>query len=185
MGAFAPTVSGALQGLDGLIQAVPAVQAAQNIAGLANTIRDRDDDDLKRQQNQALDELRAKQKLQEQQLAANVAAEREKIAVQAANEEQNRRSALRRAVARQRASFGASGIGNASGGSSQAVLLGLFEESEADKTARTRLDNLRNAALDQELSQNRSLNVLQRTQLQERQRLQRELSRTGFGQNLF
>ena len=52
-----------------------------------------------------------------------------------------------RAVARQRANFGSSGISSDSG-SGQAVLLGLFDETEDELARREQLDNLRNRALD-------------------------------------
>ncbi len=59
-------------------------------------------------------------------------------------------------------------------GSAQAVLLGLFDESEDERTKREELDSLRLTALDQNIGQSRALNVLQRTQLAERQRLMRQ-----------
>ena len=93
--------------------------------------------------------------------------------------EDERRAALRRAVARQNARFGASGIGG-SGGSAEAVLLGLFDESEEDLASRERLDNLRNRSLDLNVAQNSSLNVLQRSQLQQRQDFQRNLTNFKF-----
>ncbi len=63
-------------------------------------------------------------------------------------------------------------------GGGLAVLLGLFDESDADRTQREHLDSLRSAALDSDLSQQRALNVLQRTQLQQKQALERELLET-------
>jgi hypothetical protein len=70
-------------------------------------------------------------------------------------------------VARQRANFGAQGV-SAGGGSAQAVLLGLFEESEEERARRERLDGLRVRVLEDDLAGRRASNVLQRTQLQER-----------------
>lgn len=123
-----------------------------------------------RSQELALRQLQDQQRLNAQNLAQQTALEREKIAVQAKNAEQERQTALRRAVARQRANFGSQGVGG-SAGSSQAVLLGLFDESEQELASRERLDNLRNRALDLDVSQNNSLSLLQRTQLQERNKL--------------
>ncbi|MEC7028226.1 MAG: transporter, partial [Pseudomonadota bacterium] len=97
---------------------------------------------------------------------------REKLAAEAKNAEENRLSALRRAVARQRASFGATGL-SANEGSAEAVLLGLFEETDQDRQQRERLDTLRNRALDNDLASTQSLNVLQRSQLAQQQRLER------------
>ncbi len=176
MASFAPTVSRALEGVDGLIQSVPAIGAAQNVFGLANVIRNTSGRQKQSQQNIALEQLKQKQQLQQRQLLAQNNLKREKIEIQAQANEEKRLSALRRAVARQRASFGARGVGNSGGGSSQAVLLGLFEESEEEKQRRGELDGIRASALDLSQSKRASINILQRTQLQERQRFDRALS---------
>ena len=131
-------------------------------------------------QDIALQRLRAQQALQEQQASADAALSRQKIALDAGNAEEERKKALRRAVSRQRANFGAQGI-SSGGGSAQAVLLGLFEESDAEKKKREQLDTLRLNAIDQGLGQRTSLNVLQRTQLQEKQKI----SQISSGERLF
>ncbi|PCI55951.1 MAG: hypothetical protein COB36_03920 [Alphaproteobacteria bacterium] len=131
-------------------------------------------------QDAALQQLRVQQSLQEQQAAADAALNRQKIAIDAGNAEEERKKALRRAVSRQRANFGAQGI-SSGGGSSQAVLLGLFEESDAEKKKREQLDALRLTSIDQDLAQQKSLNVLQRTQLQEKQKI----TRLSTGERLF
>ncbi len=120
--------------------------------------------------NQALDQLKARQELQQKQAAADAALQKQQIALSAAQENEERQKALKRAVARQRANFGSQGIGSGAG-SSQAVLLGLFEESEDEKARRDALDNLRNKAIDQDLSNGNALNVLQRTQLEEKNKI--------------
>lgn len=131
-------------------------------------------------QDAALQQLRAQQSLQEQQAAADATLSHQKIALDAGNTEEERKKALRRAVSRQRANFGAQGI-SSGGGSSQAVLLGLFEESEAEKKKREQLDALRLTSIDQDLGQQKSLNVLQRTQLQEKQKI----TQLSTGERLF
>lgn len=123
-----------------------------------------------REQQLALRQLQDQQRLNQKQAAQDAALERERIAVQAQAAEEDRQRALRRAVSRQRANFAGSGISSANG-SAQAVLLGLFDESEEELAQRERLDNLRNRSIDLGVSQNRSLNVLQATQLKERQKL--------------
>lgn len=128
----------------------------------------------------ALQQLQARQAEEQRQRVQDAALERAQLNAQAAEVERERKGALKRAVARQKASFGGSGIGS-TGGSSEAVLLGLFEESDAQKAQRERLDHLRLGAIDQNLSQQGSLNVLQRTQLQERQKL----NNLSSGLNLF
>lgn len=127
---------------------------------------------LRAEQEMVLRQLTARQAAEEQQALAEARIQKDKIAADAQANEQKRRAALRRAVARQRVAFGGSGFSGGDG-SSEAVLLGLFEESEQDKAASMRLDSLRNAALDQSLDEKRTLNVLQRSQLQERQALER------------
>ncbi|MCE7887217.1 MAG: hypothetical protein DYH13_06920 [Alphaproteobacteria bacterium PRO2] len=85
--------------------------------------------------------------------------------------ENERIQTLRRAVARQRARFGAQGIGN-NGGSSEAVLLGLFEESEQEKLKREQMDNLRNQSARLDVEGRHSLNLLELTSQAERRNLE-------------
>lgn len=169
MGALTPVITG-------LTTLTTAVSAADKLIGVTRDFaRDPYESQrqaLRAQQDLALQQLSAQQALDEQQAVRDADLQRQKVATDALNAEQNRRAALRRAVARQRAQFGVSGL-SAGDGSSEAVLLGLFEESEQDKVASQRLDGLRMAALDQDLSDRRAINVLQRTQLQEKQALQR------------
>jgi hypothetical protein len=122
----------------------------------------------------ALRQLRQRQAAELAGSEAQAALDRQKLAADSQAADDLRRSALRRAVARQRASFGVQGVGS-SGGSAQAVLLGLFDESESDKQNRERLDAIRSTALDQGLSQTKRINVLQAAQLSERQKFAREL----------
>lgn len=135
--------------------------------------------DMRREQDAALRQLQQRQNAQAQQLANQTALERERIAALADQDEEKRLASLRRAVARQRASAGASGV-TSGDGSSQAILLGLFDQTEDELKERERLDNLRNASLDLDLSNQASINVLQRTQLQERQRLERQIGDDRF-----
>ena len=159
---------GAIQSFTSLLPALTGTIGT--IAGTVNTVQNLANPD--RDQDLALDQLRQRQQLQQQQLAQETALEREKLALQAGQDEAERQSALRRAVARQRAKFGASGLGaTPEGGSGEAVLLGLFEENDEERQKRTQLDNLRSASLDLEQSQARSLNLLQATQLAEKQSL--------------
>ncbi len=138
----------------------------QTLAGVSNRQQEKED-------RLALDQLKRQQTLQQRQLEEKAALERQQIALNAKLTEEQRQTALRRAVARQRANFGAQGVGSATG-SSQAVLLGHFDESDDERQRREELDALRVTALDQNVSQNRALNILQRTQLSERQKIQRQ-----------
>ncbi len=156
---------GAMQSFTSILPTLTsALGTVQTIAGTVNTVKSLagSNDDL------ALDQLKQTQALQSQQQAESLELQKQNITLNAAENESDRKDALRRAVARQRASFGSSGVG-ASGGSSEAVLLGLVEESEEDRASREASDTLRLQAIDQDLSQNQALNLLQSTQLAERQ----------------
>ena len=169
MGALTPV-------LTGLTTLTTAVSAADKLIGVTrNFARDPYESQrqaLRSQQDLALAQLSAQQNLDQQQAIAEADLQRQKIATDALSSDQKRRAALRRAVAKQRTQFGGSGL-TGGDGSTEAVLLGLFEESEQDKATSTRLDTLRSAALDQSLNDRQALNVLQRAQLQERQSLAR------------
>lgn len=166
MAALTPVLS-LLGTIGSVVSAGTAVLGGvQTLSGIGNRQQEKED-------RLALDQLKRQQNLQQKQLEERTALEREQIALNARLTEEQRQAALRRAVSRQRANFGSQGVGSASG-SSQAVLLGLFDESDDERQRREELDSLRVTALDQNVSQNRALNILQRTQLSERQKLQRQ-----------
>ena len=175
MATLVPTLATAVSTVAPILS---SAQAVSTIVG-SNNQRSSSTRNLEAQQQQALVQLQERQAQQQQQLVADNALERERIAASASAVDEERRAALRRATARQRAQFGASGITPNSSGSAQAVLLGLFEESEGERAQREEIDNLRTRALDLGESQRASVNVLQRTQLQERQRLDREIARSN------
>jgi len=131
----------------------------------------------RKSQDQSLKQLKKRQDLDQKIAQQNAQLNRERIAIDSRQSEEKRKRALRRAVSRQRANFGAQGIGSGAA-SSQAVLLGLFDESDEERKRREELDNLRLSSIDQNLSQGASLNVLQRTQLEQRNNL-RNLSAIG------
>lgn len=129
----------------------------------------------KAQQKLALRQLQETQAASLQKAQEDAQAQRAEIELSAQQDEEERRSALKRAVARQRAQFGAQGIGTNGSGSAQAVLLGLFEESDDERERREQLDALRTQSLETGLAQQVRINTLQRTQLQQRQNLDRTL----------
>lgn len=161
MGAVTP-LAGILPVLTGIGSAVSFIDKQ---TGLFNRITGRDD-------KTELKQLNERNRLQQQQLAQNIALQKEQGALDAAQKDSERREALRRAVARQRAKFGAQGVGS-NGGSSEAVLLGLFDESDEERKKREDVDALRTRALDNNLSQAAAGNLLEATQLAERQKVQR------------
>ena len=155
--------------------AMPVLRAVNAIRGVADSSGDNGHDALRAQQDLAMKQLRAQQGLGDASAAERDALDRQKISLDSAAADKSRRDALRRAVARQRAAFGAQGL-SATDGSGEAVLLGLFDESESERAAREKLDTLRMQALDQENMEHQLINVLQRTQLKEKQNLDRALS---------
>lgn len=82
------------------------------------------------------------------------------------------RDALRRAIARQRAQFGASGI-DMDSGSAQAVLLGIYDENDEKRAQREALDSLKSNILDNNYANQQRVNTLQLTQLKERNKLKK------------
>jgi hypothetical protein len=131
--------------------------------------------DLYRQQQRELDQLTAQQAANTQVAAQNAVLKREEISAQADADNRRRQNALKRSVAKQRAQCGASGIGAQGGGSGDAVLLGLFEQNEEDKNEAAALDQLRFKALDSDLANKRTLNLLQAQQLRANQNLERAM----------
>jgi len=130
------------------------------------------------QNSQALRQMEAQDALEEQQRAESNALQKAQIDADARTAEADRRRALRSAVARQNARTGASGIVSGDG-SSEAVILGLFNESEEEAKQREESDALRKAALDQDLEQRQSLNLLQREQFAEQQNTKNALGAFG------
>lgn len=152
--------------------------AIGNVRNASETLTRQEDerrrDQLKAQQQAAIGQLKQSQDEALRAQEENAALSRAKIGLDAQSAERERKAALRRAVARQKTAFAAQGLGaDISDGSSQAVLLGLFDESDEEKSSRDRLDNLRLSALDQDIEQQKRVNVLQRQQLLERQNLER------------
>lgn len=155
------TAATVLKTLDSTFSAIQSFGSSAEKQAQANTLA---------QQDLALKQLQAQQQLGQLNAEQNAALERQKIANDAASADATRITALRRAVARQNAQFGASGVSG--DGSSEAVMLGLVNQSDADKADQDALDTLRYQAIDQNLDQQKSVDVLQQAQLQQRQNLQ-------------
>ncbi|MEK7801846.1 MAG: hypothetical protein AAB276_05270 [Pseudomonadota bacterium] len=81
------------------------------------------------------------------------------------NAETDRLQRLRRALSTQQAKAGGQGIGN-DGGSNNAVLQGINEVSDISRQENQSAFNQSNNSIDQSLSQQRQINLLQRQQLQ-------------------
>ena len=115
-------------------------------------------------------QLRASNALSEEQAAQRAAIERQQNQLQLLKDETDRKSALKRAVARQRAIFGGQGIG-LEGGSSEAVLLGMFDESGLDGDYNRQQSALRNSAANLSLSQMQQKNLLAESNAREKNNL--------------
>ena len=90
---------------------------------------------------------------------ANARAQTEQIRQNQIIEERKRRDRLRRALATQRARFGAQGIG--SGGSSQAVLAGLAAEAEQENADSRAQASSRISQINDQLAWSRRKNLLE------------------------
>ncbi len=132
---------------------------------------------LRSEQDQSMDQLISTQNLGNRQASAETANRLEELRTAAEADERRRRQALRRAVAKQRARFGARGV-SAAGGSGEAILLGLVDETAEERREAEQADRLRAQALRQSLADRNRRNLLEQSQLAERHRLQM-ISRLG------
>lgn len=178
MGAITSTITGLTNTISAVNTLVDTVQGVTGGSSQPQVV-DNSAEILRAQQRLALQQLKAQQNAQARDQAEQAALSREKIQAEAAAAEKERLASLRRAVARQRAAFGASGI-DSGDGSAEAVLLGLFEETDQDRTERERLDDIRNRVLDQDQAAQNRLNVLQVSQLRQRQQLERAVEGGWF-----
>ena len=142
--------------------------AVQTISSTVDSFSGRD---IRAQQNLAMRQLQQQQSLSQQQATAKSASDRAQIALDAKQTEDARRTALKRAIAKQNVNFGASGVSKS--GSGEAVLLGLYNEADDDLNYNKSLDQLRYNAIDRGLYNAQQNNILKRNQLSEQQRLQR------------
>lgn len=102
---------------------------------------------------------RAAYNAQEKQIQQDAENQRKQLALESEKDEADRRDALKRALAKQKAAFGAQGI-DTSDGSGQSVLLGLLQESDEDQNYNNRLNRLKRTALAQQTDQKRQRNLL-------------------------
>lgn len=148
--------------------AIQALQVAATVGTVAQAVNSG------REKSQSSD-IALKQLQQQQQLSQKIASDnanlqRQQLFEASKTAEQERRLALKRAVARQRAEFGGSGVSSGDG-SSEAVLLGLFDESEDQRNSRERLDNLKLQSINQSVSNASRQNTLKYTQAKQKNKL--------------
>lgn len=95
----------------------------------------------------------------ERAIAANDALSKQKLELEAEKDASDRRNALQKAVAKQRAAFGGQGI-DTNDGSGEAVLTGLFKQNDEEKSYSDRLDNIRRQTIEQDTAEKRQRNLL-------------------------
>jgi hypothetical protein len=117
----------------------------------------------------------SQQRRADKQASADLKRQQQSITLQAQQDETNRRDALRRAVARQRAIFGAQGI-DSNDGSAEAILLGLTRESDAEQDTKNQLTSLRQSALTQAAENKQRKNLLSLNQAYDDMRLSKLFS---------
>ena len=131
---------------------------------------------------QAAQNLKATQELQMEQLQqteaadtaasdANIQTQMDQTQLSANTSEQTRRDALRQAVAKTTVSLAGQGI-DPHDGSGEAILLGQIKASDQARQASDAASQLRMQALSQQAADINQRNLLEQTQLAERQRLQ-------------
>lgn len=147
-----------------------ALGAAQTIASTVGTVQALSNNNPS--DSLALKQLQELQALQEAQSTQDAALAKQELALKAQQEASARKAALKKAVATQRAAYGGSGV-SSSGGSAEAVLLGLYEDTATQQAESNASTSLNLQAIDQSLAQEKAINVLQASQLQEKQELTR------------
>jgi hypothetical protein len=151
-----------------------ALGAATRFAGTINA--GGGNRELRRQQELALQQLNQRNAFEEEQAQKKRDRDLMMLQAEAGESERRRASALKRSVSRQRALFGGAGVDPEDGGSAEAVLLGLFEESDAERQSREQLDQLRRAVIDDSFDGLKGRNLLETSQLAARQQLQSRLA---------
>ena len=149
------------------------LSAVSTLATSVDTLTGGQRRDRRAEQDLALRQLQARQANSEREAQAKAEADRQEIALQNQQDEELRRKALRRAIAKRNAQVGASGAGRT--GSNEAVLLGLINDVDDETQNANALDQLRFNTIDRGLENLQTRNVLERTQLAEEQRLKRAI----------
>jgi|GEM_PF-1841823 len=150
--------------------------AVSTLANSVDTLTGNSSRDLRQEQHLIAQNLQQSHALEEQQAQTKAAQDRAQIEEQAKQTEEARQKALRRAIAKQNARMGASGVSTS--GSGEAVLLGVYNDSQDEARNNTTLDQLRYNTIDNNLQNIQQNNILERTQL-----AQQRLSLAGARRN--
>lgn len=133
--------------------------------------RSREMEWLTRGQNQEGTQLRANQEAALRTQETDAQTRLAQLAATAEADEKRRVDALRRTMARSRASMGANGV-SAADGSGEAILLGLVNDTDGERQDARKIDQIKRQAIQQEVDSVRRRNLLEQAQLAERQRLE-------------
>jgi len=113
------------------------------------------------QSSNELSNLKSQQNLEQEQQQTNTNAQLQQIELQSQQDEQDRLKALKSAVAKQRAAFGASGVSSSDSGSASAVVTGYLNDSNSEKSQNEKTNNLKKQALTDSLNQTKQKNLLE------------------------
>lgn len=160
--------------------ATTAIQALGAVNSVLGSVDNYYDDSGKR----AYEQTKSMQRLELQQAKERAASDKAQINLASEQADKERRDGLRRIIAKQRAAYGSEGI-STQDGSARAVLLGMFDESDDERVEREALDNLKKAAIDQNISQIQRMNTLQLTQLKEKNKIKKAQSAFDMFSDIF
>ncbi|PWC34182.1 hypothetical protein TSO352_28170 [Azospirillum sp. TSO35-2] len=145
-------------------------QKDEAAAAAAAAARAKEMDDYRAAQDQTLAQLRAAQDQTYRGQEGDAQTQLAQLTAAADAAEQRRLAALRQTVAKTRAGLGARGV-TAQDGSGEAILLGLTNASDTERKDAQATDQLKRAAIQQNLEEVKRRNLLEQSQLADRQRL--------------
>ncbi len=116
---------------------------------------------------QAVSQKNREADLKLQQLQQSVAQQKKQNLLTLEQNDAERRAKLRTLLSQQRASFGGRGLDTTSG-SSEAVIQGMLDDSDQERAASESKVLAANKELDQQVSQQKRLNLLQKEQLRQK-----------------
>jgi len=120
-------------------------------------------------------QMQQKNALELKNLQNKTAYEKAQMRLDAEQDDAERREKLRRAIAKQRAQYGASGI-DADSGSAAAYLLGIENLSDEQRAEREALLAMKSSILEENYNSMKRVNTLELTQLKERNKLKKPQS---------
>lgn len=154
LGGALPLVTKSISGVNTIDTAINGNRNAEHAANLART-----------QQS-------ARNRLEENVSAQKSALDTSILNATQSADERRRLTALKRATSRQRAIYGSSGLDRGGDtGSGEAVIFGLFNESDQDKATNDHIYNLRRRIIDDNIQNMRTRNLLDESQFLARKKI--------------